>query len=98
MYVCMYVCVCVYVCMYVCMSTFSNIFSSETTEPIEAKFHNGASLGWGNKRLLSGPGHMTKMTAMSIYGKNLLLQNPKAYDLEAWYAALSTTVLSRLFK
>ena len=45
-YVCMHVCVCVSI--YVCMSTFSNI-SSETTRPIEAKFHNGASLGWGNK-------------------------------------------------
>ena len=32
MYVCMYVCVCV-------LSTFSNILSSETTGPIDAKFH-----------------------------------------------------------
>ena len=46
MYVCMYVrfcvcvcvCVCVYVCMYVCMCVCANIFS-ETTGPIEAKFH-----------------------------------------------------------
>ena len=30
---------CVYVCIYECMSTFSNISSSETTRPIEAKFH-----------------------------------------------------------
>ena len=100
MYVCMCVCVCV--CMYVCMSTFSNfsIFSSETTGPIEAKFHNGASLGWGNKNLLNGAGHMTKMAAMPIYGKNLkqnlLLQNPKVDDLETWYAALGTRVLSGL--
>ena len=90
--VCMYVCMCVCVCMYVCMSTFSNIFSSETNGPIEAKFHNGASLGWGNKNLLNGAGHMTKMAAMPIYGKklkqNLLLQNPKVDDLETWYAAL----------
>ena len=64
-------CVRMYVFMYVCMSTFSNIFSSETTEPIEAKFHNGASLGWRNKSLLNGRGHMTKMAAMPIYGKNL---------------------------
>ena len=46
-YVCMYVFMCV--CMYVCVSAFSNIFSSETTGPTEAKFRNGASLGWGNK-------------------------------------------------
>ena len=32
--------------------TFSNDFSSEATEPILLKFHNGASLGWGNKSLL----------------------------------------------
>ena len=69
MCVCMYVCVCV--CMYVCMSTFSNIFSSETTALIEAKFRNGASLGWGNENLLNGAGHITKMAAMPIYGKNL---------------------------
>ena len=62
MYVCVYVCVCV--CMYMCMSTFSNIFSSEVTGPIEAKFHNGASLRWGNKKLLNGAGHMTKMAAI----------------------------------
>ena len=32
---------------------------------------------------INGPGHMTKMAAMPIYGKNLknLLQNQKSYDL-----------------
>ena len=96
MCVCMYVCVCV--CMYVCMSTFSNI-SSETTGPIEAKFHNRASLGWGNKNLYDGAGHMTKMAAMPIYCKNLkqnlLLQNPKVDYLETLYAALGARVLSQ---
>ena len=61
-------CVCLYVCVYV------NIFKHLLLWnhwPIEAKFHNGASLGWGNKNLLSGAGHMTKMAAMPIYGKNL---------------------------
>ena len=67
----MYVYICVYVCMCVCMSTLSNIFYSETTGPIEAKFHNGASLGWGNKNLLNDAGHKTKMATMPIYGKNL---------------------------
>ena len=103
MYVCICTCVCMYVCMYVCvcvcMSTFSNI-SSEITGPIEAKFHNEASLGLGNKSLLKGAGHMTKMAAMSIYGKNLkkknlFLQNPKIADLETWYAALGARVLSQ---
>ena len=49
----------------------------------------------------NGPGHMTKMAAMPIYGKNLknrLLQNQKADDLETWYAALGAQVLSYLFK
>ena len=30
--------------------------------------------------------------------KNLLLQNPKADDLETWYAASDARVLSSLFK
>ena len=30
---------------------------------------------------------MTKMAAMPIYGKNLLLWNQKSDDLETWYAA-----------
>ena len=28
-------------------------------------------MGWGNESLHMGPGHMTKMAAMPIYGKNL---------------------------
>ena len=45
------VCVlCMYVCMYVvCMSTFSNIFSSETTRLIEAKFHMEPPFDGGTK-------------------------------------------------
>ena len=61
-------CVCGCVC---CMSTFSNIFSSETTGPIEAKFHMQPSWDGGMKVCSNGPGHMTKMAAMPIYGKNL---------------------------
>ena len=57
--------------MYVCMSTFSNIFSSETTGPIEAKFHMERSWDGGTKVCSNGPGHMTKVAAMPIYGKNL---------------------------
>ena len=57
-----------YVC---CMSTFSNIFSSETTGPIEAKFHMEPPWDGGTKVCSNGPGHMTKMAAMPIYGKNL---------------------------
>ena len=53
------------------MSTFSNIFSSETTGPIEAKFHMERPWDGGTKVCSNSPGHMTKMSAMPIYGKNL---------------------------
>ena len=42
-------------------------------------------------------GHMSKIIAMPIYGKNLLatfhLRTRKAEDLETWYAALGTLAL-----
>ena len=41
----------------------------------------------GMKVCSNGPGHMTKMATMPIYGKNLknnLLRNRKADDLESW--------------
>ena len=58
--------------MYVCvLSTFSNIFSSETTGLIEAKFHLEPPWDRGTKVYSNGPGHMTKMATMPIYGKNL---------------------------
>ena len=49
----------------------------------------------------NGPGHMTKMAAMPIYGKNLknlLLRNQKADDLETWCAALGARLLPSVFK
>ena len=70
-----------YVC--VCVSAFSNI-SSETTGPIEAKFHMEPPWDGGMKICSNGPGHMTKMVAMSIYGKNLtsLLRNQRPITLK----------------
>ena len=56
------------------VSTFSNI-SSETTVPIEAKFHVEPPWDGGTKVCSNGPGHMTKMAA---YGKNL---NKKKYNM-----------------
>ena len=44
----------------------------------------------GTKVCSDGPGHMTKMAAMTIYGKNLknlLLWNQKAVDFETCYSA-----------
>ena len=61
---CVGMCVC-------CMSTFSNIFSSETTGPIEAKFHMEPPWDGGTKVCSNGPGYMTEMAAMPIHSKNL---------------------------
>ena len=58
----------------VCLSvvhTLLNIFSSETTGPIEAKFHMEFPWDGGRKVCSNDPGHMTKMAAMLVYGKNL---------------------------
>ena len=48
----------------------SNIFSSETAWLIKAKIN--VELPWegGTKVYINGQGHMTKMAATSIYGKN----------------------------
>ena len=62
----MYVCVCVCV-----LSTFSNIFSPETTGPIEAKFHMEPPWDGVTKVCTNDPGHMTKLAAMPIYSKTL---------------------------
>ena len=51
-------------------STFSNFFSLETTRPIEAKFHMKPPWDGGRNICSNGPGHMTSMAVMSIYGKN----------------------------
>ena len=51
-------------------STFSNIFSSETAWPIKAKFYVEPPWEGGSKVYINGPGHMTKMAAKPIYGKN----------------------------
>ena len=52
-------------------STFSNIFS-ETTGPIELKFHMETPYDAGTKVCSNGLGHMTKMAATPIYGKTPL--------------------------
>ena len=52
-------------------SIFLNFFFSITTRPFEAKFHVEPPWDGGTKACSNGPGHMTKMAAMPIYGKNL---------------------------
>ena len=58
-------------------STFSNVFSSETAWPIKAKFNVEPPWEGGTKVCINGPGHMTKMAAMPIYGKNLKKSSPE---------------------
>ena len=61
----------------VCMSTFSNIFSSESTGSIEARFHIEPPWDGGTNVCSNGPGHMTNMAAVSIYGKISSSLEPK---------------------
>ena len=49
---------------------FSKIFS-EAAWPIKAKFYVDPLWEEGTKVCINGPGHMTKMATMPIYGKNL---------------------------
>ena len=81
--------------------TFSNVFSSETAWPIKAKFYVEPSWEGGTKVCINGPGHMTKMATMPIYGKNLknlLLQNRRADFHETWYVASGTPAHHSLYK
>ena len=81
--------------------TFSNIFSSATAWPIKAKFYVEPPWEGGTKVCINGPGHMTKMAAMPIYGKNLknlLLQNRLADFHETWYVASGTHAHHSLYK
>ena len=51
-------------------STISNIFSSKTACPIKAKFYVEPPWVGGTKVCSRHLGHMTKMAATPIYGKN----------------------------
>ena len=52
-------------------STFSKDFSSETAGPISIEFNMQPPDRGGKKVYIFRPGHMTKIAAMPIYGKNL---------------------------
>ena len=60
-----------------CCPPFSNVFSSETAWPIKAKFYVAPPWEGETKVYINGPGHMTKMAAMPIYGKNLKKSSPE---------------------
>ena len=61
--------------------TFLNIFSSETAWPTKAKFYVEPPWEGGTKVCINGPGHMTKMAAMPIYGKNLKKSSSQEPDV-----------------
>ena len=71
-------------CVCIC-STFSNIFSSETTGPIEAKFHVEPPWDGGTKVCSNSPVHKTKMADMPIYDKKLKKSSsPEPKDRWPW--------------
>ena len=80
-------------------STISNLFS--LAGQMEAKFHVEPPWDKRMKRSSNGPGHMTNIADMLIYGKNLIKIfsiTKRANDLETWYAASGTRILLSLFK
>ena len=73
-----------------CLSTISNVFSSDTAWPIRAKFYMEPPWKGGTNVYINGPGHITKMAAMSIYGKNLKKSSsPEPDVLWSWNLACS---------
>ena len=63
----------------------SNVFFYETTWPFIVKLHKEHPLEGGRKFFKNGQGHMTKMAAISIYGKILYkASSPElgVYDLK----------------
>ena len=60
---------------------FSNVFSSKTAWPVKAKFYVDPPWEGGTKVYINGPGHMTKMAATLIYGKNFYISSsPEPVD------------------
>ena len=56
----------------ICRPYSSNIFSSETTVPVEANFHTEPPWDGGMKVCWNRHGHMTEMATIPVYGKNPL--------------------------
>ena len=64
-------------------STFSNFFFLETAWLIEAKFYVEPQWDGGTKVWSNGLGHMIKMAAMGIYGKNL--KKSSSLEPKGWW-------------
>ena len=69
-------------------------FSLETAGPIEAKFHVKPPWAGGMKIYSNGPGHMTNMAAMPIYGKNY----KKVFSGTEWPMTLNVGIQHRVLK
>ena len=70
--------------------TYLNIVFSETTRPIELKFHMTTPYDWLAKICTNCYGHMPEIAAMPIYGKNSLdifsgTKTPMALGLTMWH-------------
>ena len=82
--------------------TISNIFFSQIARPVKAKFCVEPLWVGGTKVCSRHLGHMTKMAAMPIYGKNpsknLLLRNQLSDFHETWCVAYRTPANNSLFK
>ena len=61
-----------------------NIFSPETASTIKVKFHMVPPCDGGIKVCLNGLGHMTKMSAVPIYGKTLKSPSPEPKGRWPW--------------
>ena len=57
-------------------SAFSKNFLAETTGPISIQFEIPPQGKWGQEIYIFGPGHMTKLAPMSIYGKKTTSPEP----------------------
>ena len=82
-------------------STYKNIVFSETTRPIEPKFHIATPYDWLAKTYTNCNGHKTKLATTPIYGKlfkYILLWSQKTIGFGTWYVALEMWALPGLNK
>ena len=79
---------------------FSKIIFSKIAPPIKAKFYVEPHWEGGSKVCINGTGHMTKMAATPIYGKNLQKSSSTelSYDHETWHGAIYTQALRKIYE
>ena len=76
----------------------SNI-SSENTGPIKVRFYIEQLCLAGTKVYIIGPGHLTKMVAMPIYGKKTFKNlSSSELCLETWHTGKGTWALQSIYK